>query len=33
MAGIIALCVEQVEDVIATGGRWNSHARVNFIFS
>ena len=30
---VVALCVEQVADVIAVGGRWNSHLRVDFIFS
>ena len=31
MANVMALCVEQVADVIAIGGRWNSHLRVDFI--
>ena len=31
MADVIALYVEQVADVIATGGRWNIHVRVDFI--
>ena len=29
MADVMALCVEQMADVIATGGRWKSHVRVN----
>ena len=31
VADVMALCVEQVADVTATSGRWNSHLRVDFI--
>ena len=31
VADVMALCVEQVADVMATGGRWNSHLRVDLI--
>ena len=30
---VMALCIEQVADVIATGGSWNSHLRVDYILS
>ena len=33
MADIIALCVEQVVDVIATSGRCNSHMGGRFYFN
>ena len=33
MADVIVLCIEQVADVIATGSRWNSHVRMDFILS
>ena len=32
VADVIALCVEQVVDVIAIGGNWNNHVRVDFNF-
>ena len=32
MADVIALCVEQVADVIAMGDRQNSHGRLDIIF-
>ena len=31
IADVRASCVEEVADVIATGGRWNSHVRVDLI--
>ena len=33
VADVKTLCVEHVADVIAIGGRWNSHLWVDFILS
>ena len=30
-ADVMALCVEQVADFIATGDKWNIHPRVDFV--
>ena len=29
MADVVAMCAEQVAYVVATGGRWNGHLRVD----